>query len=178
MIAAATRSIVAAISGVPNPPKVLVNSSAVGYYGDSGAEPRTEDSRPGTGFLAEIAQEWESEAQKAERTGTRVVLLRTGVVLEKSGGALPEMMRPFRLFAGGRPGVDDRPLEARSLVDFVDQHGDGLLFAGREIGRRDDDGAAQVRRGATRARARHENSEKRQTHANRTLRAGLGHDST
>lgn len=97
----ATRSLVAAITTVPNPPKVLISSSAVGYYGNSGSEPKTEDSGAGEGFLANLAEDWEAEARKAEPAGTRVVLLRTGVVLEKSGGALPELMRPFRFFAGG-----------------------------------------------------------------------------
>ena len=96
-----TRSIAAAIRSVTSPPKVLINSSAVGYYGDTGAEPKTEDSKPGEGFLAHVAQDWEAEAVKAEGAGTRVVLLRTGVVLEKAGGALPRMIRPFKFFVGG-----------------------------------------------------------------------------
>ena len=75
--------------------------SAIGYYGDSGAEPRTEESKPGEGFLALVAQEWESEAVRAEGAGTRVVLLRTGLVLERAGGALPRMIRPFKFFVGG-----------------------------------------------------------------------------
>jgi hypothetical protein len=96
-----TRSIVSAIRSVANPPKVLINSSAIGYYGDSGVEPRTEESKPGEGFLALVAQEWESEAVRAEGAGTRVVLLRTGLVLERAGGALPRMIRPFKFFVGG-----------------------------------------------------------------------------
>jgi len=91
---------VAAITSVATPPKVLVSSSAVGYYGNS-TEPKTEESKAGDGFLAHLAEDWEAEARKAERAGTRVVLLRTGVVLERAGGALPEMMRPFRFFVGG-----------------------------------------------------------------------------
>ncbi|HVL69530.1 MAG TPA: TIGR01777 family oxidoreductase [Vicinamibacterales bacterium] len=100
----ATRSVAGAIRAAAQPPPVLINSSGVGYYGDRGAEPLTEDSRPGEGFMAHLAQDWEAEARKAEAAGTRVVLLRTGVVLEKSGGALAEMMRPFRFFVGGRFG--------------------------------------------------------------------------
>src|SRR5688500_7256008 len=97
----ATRSLVAAIRAASKPPRVFISSSALGYYGPSGAEPKSEDSRPGDDFLSHLAQDWEAEALKAEGTGTRVVLLRTGLVLEKSGGALPRMMRPFRFFVGG-----------------------------------------------------------------------------
>lgn len=100
----ATRSLVAAIGAVPQPPHVFVSSSAVGYYGNSGAEPKTEDSPAGEGFLANLAEDWELEARKAEATGVRVVLLRTGLVIEKAGGALPRMMTPFRFFAGGPMG--------------------------------------------------------------------------
>jgi len=97
----ATRSLVAAIRAASRPPRVFISSSAVGYYGPSGAEPKTEDSQPGDDFLSHLAQDWEAEALKAEGTGTRVVLLRTGLVLEKTGGALPRMLRPFRFFVGG-----------------------------------------------------------------------------
>lgn len=97
----ATRSIVEAISKASTPPRVLINSSAVGYYGPSDAEPKTEDAQPGNGFLSDLAEAWEMEARRAERTGTRVVLLRTGLVLEKAGGALPRMVTPFRFFVGG-----------------------------------------------------------------------------
>lgn len=100
----ATRSLVEAIRSAAKPPRVIVSSSAVGYYGAAGAEPKTEDSPAGSTFLARLAEDWEAEARKAEPAGTRVVLLRTGVVLERTGGALPEMMRPFRFFVGGRIG--------------------------------------------------------------------------
>jgi uncharacterized protein (TIGR01777 family) len=110
---------VAAITGVATPPKVLVNSSAVGYYGNS-REPKTEDSKPGEGFLAALAADWEAEALKAERAGTRVVLLRTGVVLEKAGGALPEMMRPFRFFVGGPLGSGQQYLSWIHRLDVIE----------------------------------------------------------
>jgi uncharacterized protein (TIGR01777 family) len=96
-----TRTIVEAIRAAAAPPPVLINSSAVGYYGPSGAEPLTEETRAGTGFLSRLAEEWEAEASKAESPRTRVVLLRTGLVLEKAGGALPRMITPFRFFVGG-----------------------------------------------------------------------------
>jgi uncharacterized protein len=97
----ATKSVVEAIRAAAIPPRVFISSSAVGYYGTSGSEPKTEESKPGDDFLSHVAQDWEAEARKAEGTGTRVVLLRTGVVLEKSGGALPRMITPFRFFVGG-----------------------------------------------------------------------------
>jgi uncharacterized protein (TIGR01777 family) len=114
-----TRSIVTAITSVGTPPKVLVNSSAVGYYGIS-PEPKTEESKAGDGFLASLAEDWEAEATKAERAGTRVVLLRTGVVLEKSGGALPEMMRPFRFFVGGPLGSGKQYLSWIHRLDVIE----------------------------------------------------------
>jgi hypothetical protein len=115
-----TRSLVAAIRSAAAPPKVLINSSAVGYYGNSGAEPRTEESKPGEGFLAQVAQEWEAEAVKAEGAGTRVVLLRTGVVLEKAGGALPQMMRPFRFFVGGPIGSGRQYISWIHRLDVIE----------------------------------------------------------
>ena len=115
-----TRSIVAAIRAAAAPPKVLINSSAVGIYGDSGAEPKTEDSKPGEGFLAHVAQDWEAEAVKAESAGTRVVLLRTGVVLERAGGALPRMVRPFKFFVGGPVGSGCQYLSWIHRLDVIE----------------------------------------------------------
>lgn len=97
----ATRSLVAAFAESHDPPATFISASGVGYYGDRGAEPLSEESTPGDDFLAHLCEEWEAEARRAERPGIRVVLLRTGIVLEKSGGALPQMMRPFKFFAGG-----------------------------------------------------------------------------
>jgi uncharacterized protein (TIGR01777 family) len=112
----ATRSLVAAITSAAQPPRVMVSSSAVGYYGPAGAEPKTEDWPPGTSFLSQLAADWEAEARKAERAGTRVVLLRTGLVLEKVGGALPRMVTPFRFFIGGRLG------SGRQYVSWIHRH--------------------------------------------------------
>ncbi len=97
----ATRSLAASINAVAQPPQVMVSASGVGYYGAAGDEPKTEDAPAGTDFMAHLAEDWEGEARKAERAGTRVVLMRTGVVLEKVGGALPRMLTPFRFFVGG-----------------------------------------------------------------------------
>jgi hypothetical protein len=100
---AATGAIVNAIGKAKNKPKVLVNASAVGFYGPRGDEEVTEQSQSSAGsdFLAQTVQQWENEAKKAEAYGTRVVLLRNGIVLEKDGGALARMLLPFRLFIGG-----------------------------------------------------------------------------
>jgi uncharacterized protein (TIGR01777 family) len=82
-------------------PKVLIQASAVGFYGPHGNEPLTEESAPGQGFLAEICKTWEASSQLVEELGVRRVVIRTGVVLSKDEGALPRMMLPFKLFAGG-----------------------------------------------------------------------------
>ncbi len=90
-----------ALAHLNHPPKVLVSASAIGYYGDRGAEELTENSGPGTGFLAEVCQAWESAARVAETAGIRVVRLRTGVVLSSNGGALARMLPPFQWGLGG-----------------------------------------------------------------------------
>jgi len=97
----ATQSLVAAFAESASRPAVFVSASGVGYYGDRGTEVLTEDASPGADFLAKVCSEWETEARRAEAHGARVVLLRTGIVLEREGGALPQMMRPFRFFVGG-----------------------------------------------------------------------------
>ena len=84
--------------------KVLINASAAGYYGPRDDEELTEESLPGNDFLARICVEWEGVARQAESQGVRVVLLRIGVVLDREGGALTQMLTPFKLFAGGPVG--------------------------------------------------------------------------
>lgn len=100
----ATRSLVSAIQRAAAPPPLLVSGSAVGYYGPRGDEVVTEESQAGGDFLADVCVQWEAEAARAESDRTRVVRLRTGLVLEKDGGALPEMLPPFRFGAGGPVG--------------------------------------------------------------------------
>jgi len=99
----ATRSLVAAMERSTRRPAVFLSGSAVGYYGPHGDEPVTEQTRPGDDFLAAVCRAWEAEALRAAGP-TRVVLLRTGIVLAREGGALPQMALPFRLFAGGPVG--------------------------------------------------------------------------
>ena len=82
-------------------PPTLISGSAVGYYGPHGEEPLDEDAPPGNDFLAETCVAWEAEAQQASALGMRVVLVRTGVVLDRDGGALAKMLPPFKLGVGG-----------------------------------------------------------------------------
>jgi uncharacterized protein (TIGR01777 family) len=96
-----TRRLVDAMASLSQSPAVLVNASAIGYYGPRGDEPLAETDPPGDGFLADLAQAWEGEARRAERLGVRVVLLRIGVVLAPGGGALAKMLPPFQCFLGG-----------------------------------------------------------------------------
>ena len=97
----ATRTLVDAIAGAEPRPRVLVNASAVGYYGPRDDEPLDESAGPGAGFLADVCRAWEQEALRAEDLGLRVVRLRLGVVLAADGGALARMLPPFRAFVGG-----------------------------------------------------------------------------
>jgi hypothetical protein len=96
-----TRAIVEAIGKAPKKPKALVNQSAVGYYGNVVYGEVTEDHPRGLDFLSDVAEKWEKEALKAEAFGVRVVLPRTGIVLDKSAGALQKMLVPFKLYFGG-----------------------------------------------------------------------------
>jgi uncharacterized protein (TIGR01777 family) len=100
----ATRSLAGAIRATSAPPSVLVSGSAVGYYGPHGDERVTELTPPGADFLAQVCVEWEREAVAAATSRTRVVCVRTGLVLEREGGALPQMLPPFRFGVGGRVG--------------------------------------------------------------------------
>jgi uncharacterized protein (TIGR01777 family) len=88
-------------SGNERRPQTLVSSSAIGYYGPHGEEPLDEETPAGSDFLARVCAEWELEAGRASELGLRVVQVRTGVVLDASGGALGKMLPPFRLGLGG-----------------------------------------------------------------------------
>jgi uncharacterized protein (TIGR01777 family) len=97
----ATRLLVQTLTRLAKPPAVLICASGVGYYGSRGDEVLSEESRPGTGFLADLAREWEAATATAIAQGIRVVNLRLGVVLSAHGGALAKMLTPFRLGLGG-----------------------------------------------------------------------------
>jgi uncharacterized protein (TIGR01777 family) len=100
----ATRRIVEAMQSAAVPPRVLVNGSAIGFYGDTGDRAVDEQSPRGSGFLADVCEAWEAEALRARESGARVALLRTGVVFSTEGGALAAMLPAFRLGLGGRLG--------------------------------------------------------------------------
>ena len=97
----ATRSVVAAMRDAKVRPPVFVQGSAVGYYGTPGDTRLDESSPPGSDFLADVCVRWEAEAQPALALGCRLIVIRTGIVLARDGGALKELIRPFRLFVGG-----------------------------------------------------------------------------
>ena len=111
-----TGSLAAAIAAAHAPPAVFVSASGVGYYGDRGGDALSEDAEPGDDFMALVCVEWEAEARRAARDGVRVVTLRTGVVLEKTGGALAQMARPFRFFVGGPIG------SGRNYISWIHRH--------------------------------------------------------
>jgi uncharacterized protein (TIGR01777 family) len=101
-----TRNLLAGLGHAEEPelggrPGALISSSAIGYYGSRGEEPLDEDAPPGGDFLARVCVEWEAEAARARALGIRVVQVRTGVVLDRHGGALAKMLAPFRLGLGG-----------------------------------------------------------------------------
>lgn len=101
----ATTAIVEAIRGAGRKPAVMINASAVGYYGPCGDEDVPESAPKGRGFLSETTAQWEDAARSVESAGVRLVLLRIGVVLGEGGGALGKMLLPFKLFLGGPIGT-------------------------------------------------------------------------
>jgi uncharacterized protein (TIGR01777 family) len=114
-----TRGLVNAMAKMNPRPRVLVSASAVGYYGNRGDEILTEKSEMGRGFLAKLASEWEAEAIRAEAFGVRVVRARFGIILAKQGGALPQMMAPFKFGLGGKLGSGRQWMSWVALDDVV-----------------------------------------------------------
>jgi uncharacterized protein (TIGR01777 family) len=129
----AGKAIVEAVKGAENKPRVVIQSSAVGYYGPRGAEEITEDSSAGKDFLASVCKDWESSTAELDSIGVRRVIIRTGVVLDKSGGALPRMVLPVKMFVGGPLGsgkqyfpwihLRDEVAAIRWLIDNPGAHG-------------------------------------------------------
>ena len=115
----ATRLLVQTLTRLPKPPAVLVGASGIGYYGSRGDEVLTEDSRVGTGFLADLARDWEAATAPAMAMGIRVVNLRIGVVLSARGGALAAMLTPFRLGMGGVIGDGTQWMSWIALDDII-----------------------------------------------------------
>jgi uncharacterized protein len=114
-----TRGLVAAMEKMSPRPRVLVSASAVGYYGSRGDEVLTEGSGSRSDFLGRLAEEWEAEAMKAQALGVRVVRLRFGIILAKHGGALRQMMLPFKIGAGGKLGPGTQWMSWIALEDVV-----------------------------------------------------------
>jgi hypothetical protein len=115
-----TRALVTALAKMNARPRALVSASATGFYGNRAVELLTEESQPGNDFLSTLAKDWETEALKAEAIGVRVVLARFGIILARHGGALPQMMLPFRFFAGGRVGSGQQWMSWISLDDVIE----------------------------------------------------------
>lgn len=104
-----TRQLVESITNLKGKkPRVLVSASAVGYYGSRNDEEINEDDLPGSDFLAQVCIRWEEEALKATALGVRTVTLRTGIVVDKGGGALSQMVPPFKYFVGGTLGSGEQ----------------------------------------------------------------------
>jgi len=129
----AGKAIVEAVKAAEKKPRVVVQSSAVGYYGPRGAEEITEDSSAGSDFLASVCQDWEASTAELDAMGIRRPIIRTGVVLDKNGGALPKMVLPVKMFVGGPLGsgqqyfpwihLHDEVVAIRWLIDNSSAHG-------------------------------------------------------
>lgn len=115
----ATRSLASAIARASTPPPLLISQSAIGYYGSRGDEAITEDTTPGSDFLAGVCVRWEDEAMRAASPRTRVVCVRTGLVLAATGGPLPQMLPPFKFGVGGPLGSGRQYWSWIHLDDWV-----------------------------------------------------------
>ncbi len=114
-----TRRIIELFAKLKQPPKTFIAGSAVGFYGDRGDDVMTEASTAGDTFLADVCKEWEAESRRAEDLGIRTVLLRTGIVLSKDGGALGTMLTPFKFGVGGVIGSGKQWMSWVSLDDEI-----------------------------------------------------------
>ena len=114
-----TQLLASALAGLQNPPSVFVSTSAIGYYGDRGAEELTTTASPADDFLAQVCVDWERAADPARERGIRVVHPRIGVVLSSQGGALPKMLFPFRMCLGGVVGSGKQYWSWIGLDDVV-----------------------------------------------------------
>lgn len=141
----ATRAVVEAVRSADRVPEVVVQGSAVGFYGPRGSERLTEDSPSGEGFLAHVCRQWESTAREVAELGVRLAIARTGIVLGP-GGALEQIARPFRYFVGGRLGSGEQGVSwvhradevgaIRFLLEHDDAHGPFNLTAPEPVSNR------------------------------------------
>lgn len=113
------QAVVQAVEAAKNKPRVLVQASAVGYYGPRSSEDVAEDSPPGDDFLAQVCVDWEDSTRAVEAMGVRRVIIRTGLVLSDEGGILPVMLLPFRLFVGGPIGSGRQAIPWIHIQDEV-----------------------------------------------------------
>jgi len=140
-------AVMEAVRQAARKPRALLQGSAVGYYGPRGDEEILEGQPPGRGFLADVCTEWEASTAEAESLGVRRVVLRTGVVLAREGGALPRMALPFRLMAGAPLGngcqwlpwihMADEVGTLRFLLEHDDAHGPFNLVAPNPVTNRE-----------------------------------------
>lgn len=116
-----TRGLVARVLDLKSPPKVFINSSAVGYYGMSDGThlPFTENSVPGEDFLAKLCVDWENQTNLLKSAGIRTLVLRTGIVLSPKGGALEKMVPPFLLGVGGSIASGKQGMSWIHILDFI-----------------------------------------------------------
>ena len=114
-----TRNLVESCVNVESKPDVLICASAIGLYGDSGDNSFTEETPPGTDYLAQVCKEWETEAYKASELGIRVVTVRIGLVLGSGGGMLQQVLTPFRLGIGGKLGSGQQWMSWIHVDDVV-----------------------------------------------------------
>ncbi|NUO63471.1 MAG: TIGR01777 family protein [Gemmatimonadaceae bacterium] len=115
----ATELLARTIGAMDRPPNVFLSGSAIGVYGDRGAELLDESSAPGRGFLADVVGAWEGATAAAKRGDVRITFLRTGMVLDAGGGALAKMLPPFRLGLGGRIGSGEQMMSWIALDDWT-----------------------------------------------------------
>ncbi len=125
-----TRLLARTLAGLQHPPGVLVTSSAIGFYGNRGSTPVSEESPAGRGFLAEVCQAWEAACAPASEAGIRVVNVRTGLVLTPAGGALAAMLPAFRLGLGGPTGSGRQSWSWITMDDLLAVYHEALLDEG------------------------------------------------
>lgn len=120
-----TRKLVGAIKQAQSPPGVMISGSAAGYYGNRGADVLDENEPPGDDFMAHVCMDWEAAARPVREAGVRLAISRTGVALERGGGALQKMLPVFKLYAGGPIG------RGTQFVPWIHRYDvcRGLIFA-------------------------------------------------